>query len=377
MDAKKPTPQTKPAGPPTGLRKTVDFSPTALSRPASPATLKGLFESPEILERIKAVVPKHVTPERLMKVFLSAILKTPDLLNCTQASLVQAVINLSELGLDPAGGLGFAYLVPFRENKKDGTVVTLATAIIGYRGYIELARRSGQLSSVRARVVHAKDTFKVRYGLVEDCEHIPSDAADPGPMTHVYCVAEFKDGGHHMEIMSAAQVEVIRQGSPGKNSPAWRNHPEAMAQKTVIRRAAHFWPLSPELGRALETDETTDVDVDPFERGGGRGAPALSVVSFGSTTDAEYTSEAPASSSADAEPEGMNPETGEVPLEQTQAPEEPEPADPIGSLLWRIARATKENIGKLQEEAMTVPKEDSRRGEVGRVMMARRKELGV
>jgi recombination protein RecT len=370
MEAKKPQ-QQKPAAPPsTAVRRAVDFSPMALSRPAaSPGTLKALFESPEVLKRLQDVVPKHVTPDRLMKVFLSAILKTPALLTCTQASLVQSVVQLGELGLDPSGGLGFAYLVPYK-----GT----ATAIIGYRGYIELARRSGQLSSVRARVVHQKDVFRVKYGLVEDLEHIPSDAANPGDLTHAYCIAEFKDGGHHMEVMSKAQIDAIRARSKAADKGPWVTDYEAMAQKTVIRRAAHFWPLSPELGRAMEVDEEREVNPDPFGQGGRmpQQQSPLSVVSFASagSTDIEFV-ESPA---------GMDPATGEVPMEDGQVVEEEqpqeneaEPDDPVDALLWRIKRATKEQVPELTKAAGDVPKDDARRGAIGKAMSDRRKELGL
>lgn len=107
-------------------------------------------------ESIAQMVPQHLTAERLMRVAINCVAKTPGLQQCTPTSLLQSVLVAAELGLEPGGALGHLYLVPFK---------TTCTPIIGYRGFLELARRSGELASVRAVVVRVKDEFRLEEGI--------------------------------------------------------------------------------------------------------------------------------------------------------------------------------------------------------------------
>lgn len=385
MDAKK---QTASNVKPPVTTKAIDLSAKAMSRPPQdPSSLKALFDSNAIKQRLAEVVPKHVTPERLLKVALSSVLKTPALMQCTQQSLVQALIQLGEVGLEPGGGLGLAYLVPYK--MKNGT--TVAQAIIGYRGYIHLARRSGELESVSARVVHAKDRFNAVFGLNEQLEHVPSEEPDAGKPRLVYCVAKFKDGGHHIEVMTWAEVQKIRQRSKAKDSGPWVTDPEEMAKKTVVRRAQKYWPLASEdMARANEIDDEQVVDGSVAVRQSVQvlppQQPQLQVVEQQQLEEGVIEEDTPA---------GMDPNTGEVPMddndnaEQERAAvesaqgagqdvdgvEQVEPTDPVDNLLWRIKRATKEQLPALLKESMLVNKDDPRRAEIGSAVSARKKEL--
>ncbi len=230
----------------------VDLSERALARPPSSAgDIRALFGDERIAAQLARVLPRHVTLDRMLKVAVSCITKTPDLLKCSQISLVQSLMVLGELGLEPGGALGLGYLVPFR--KKGGLMV--CTPIIGYRGYIELARRSGQLSQIEARVVRERDKFDVAFGLTQRLEHVPSRDSNPGEVVLVYCIARLKDGGVHFEVMTRADIERIRERSKASSSGPWVTDWEAMARKTAVRQAARWLPLSPELGRAMEVDD--------------------------------------------------------------------------------------------------------------------------
>src|SRR5262245_730256 len=76
----------------------------------------------------------------------------------------------------------------------------------GYRGFIALARNSGEIISINAQAVHRNDRFKFAYGLAERLEHVPA-AGDRGDITHFYAYAKFKDGGHHFDVMSRGEVD--------------------------------------------------------------------------------------------------------------------------------------------------------------------------
>jgi len=204
------------------------------------------------------VVPKHLSVDRLVKVALNCVSKTPMLQACSMGSILQCVVTCAELGLEPGGALGHAYLVPH----KDKTGNTNCTLIIGYRGFVDLMRRSGQLSTLRAVVVRERDKFAYTEGLEPTLVHEPFIDGDAGPMRYVYAVAKLRDGGVQFEVMSRSQIDAIRSRSSSGNFGPWKTDYEEMARKTVVRRLAKMSPMSSEVARALEAeDEVVDGEV--------------------------------------------------------------------------------------------------------------------
>lgn len=213
-------------------------------------TLAGLLRDRK--DSIAQLVPKHLTPERLMRVAVNCVAKTPGLQACTPTSLLQSVLVAAELGLEPGGALGHLYLVPFK---------TTCTPIIGYRGLIELARRSGEISSVRAVVVRERDKFRMTEGIEQTIDHEPYLDGDAGALRYVYCVIRLKDGGVHVEVMSKSQVDSIRARSRSSSNGPWVTDYDEMAKKTVTRRGLKWAPLSSErFEKALEHDNADYVD---------------------------------------------------------------------------------------------------------------------
>lgn len=209
--------------------------------------------------RIAAVMPKHMSSERLYQLAVSAINQTPRLAECSASSLLSCVMKCSALGLDPSNvdGLGRAYILPFYNRK---TQSYEATFILGYKGIIDLARKSGQLRSIHAQAVYQGDHFE--FWEDEEGQHFtyrPSmDAAHkPDSLTDVYVSARLLDGGLVFEHMTKAEVDAIRKRSKSANSGPWVTDYEAMALKTVIRRAARYLPMSTETQQAVAADETT------------------------------------------------------------------------------------------------------------------------
>lgn len=206
--------------------------------------------------QIEKLVPKHMTAARLMRIAVNCVAKTPLLQQCSPTSLLQCVLVAAELGLEPGGALGHLYLVPFKG---------IATPIVGYRGLIELARRSGEISSIRAVVVHERDKFRYAEGIEQTVEHEPVLEGDPGPLKLAYCVIKLRDGGVVVEMMTRAQIDAIKAISKTANrddSP-WKLHYDEMAKKTVARRALKWAPLSSErYYKAIEVDDEDYVDGD-------------------------------------------------------------------------------------------------------------------
>ena len=207
---------------------------------------------------MEMVLPKHVNAERLIKVALVAVSKTPKLLECTKTSIVQSVMKAAELGLDCGGALGSAYLVPYKKNSKDARgnwqSEMVCQLIVGYRGLIDLARRSGALSSIEARVVRERDRFELAFGLEPKLIHEPFLDGEAGGVRLVYCVARLTDGGTHVEVMTRDQVERIRERSKASKDGPWVTDWEEMARKTVVRRTCKYLPLSAEIVRAMQED---------------------------------------------------------------------------------------------------------------------------
>lgn len=203
--------------------------------------------------QIALALPKHMTPERMARVALTACQKTPQLLDCDTRSVVGAVIQASQLGLEPDGVLGHAYLVPYKDQ---------CQLIVGYRGLIELTRRSGQISTIFARIVYEKDDWDFSYGIEPTLKHVPTDADDPGKMLAAYAVCRLRDGGVQYEWMWKRQIDAIKNRSPAGNRGPWVTDYEEMAKKTVLRRLCKMLPVSVELARATNLDEMHDAGLD-------------------------------------------------------------------------------------------------------------------
>ena len=223
----------------------------------NPTTLLGMIRQPNFQKQMALAMPKSMTPDRLTRIVMTECRKTPALLKCAPESFYGAVLQCAALGLEPGSALGHCYLLPFG-NGKDKQDRPNAQLIIGYRGMIDLARRSGQIISLQAYCVHEQDTFNYKLGLDPDIEHIPASVADRGKVTHVYAVAKLKGDGVQFEVMSRAEIEKVRTSSKAGNSGPWSSHWEEMAKKTVIRRLFKYLPVSIEAVRAVEIDEKTD-----------------------------------------------------------------------------------------------------------------------
>ncbi|SAL59386.1 RecT protein [Caballeronia peredens] len=225
-------------------------------------SVKSYFESQKAT--LAAVLPKHVSPDRMLKIALGALRTTPKLMECTIESLMGAVVQCSQLGLEPNTPLGHAYLIPFEKKKKQGgqwvTDKVETQIVIGYKGLIDLARRSGQVVSIAAHAVHEGDHFDYSYGLDEKLEHKPA-MSRRGNVIAFYAVAKLVGGGHAFEVMSAEQVNEIRDASQNykfardKEKTVWGQHYEEMGRKTVLRRLFKYLPVSIELATATAIDD--------------------------------------------------------------------------------------------------------------------------
>lgn len=227
-----------------------------------------------IRTQIEEVLPTHIDPDRFLRVVTAAVLRSPDLLKADRLSLLRAVHESAQLGLEPTGLLGSAYLIPY--NVKGKPMVQL---IPGYRGLIDLARRSGEIESIYAHVVHERDVFAIRQGTDPGIDHQPfvppaTDPAkdieghDPGKIIGAYMVAVLRDRSgmpsvRQIEWMTYAEIEAVRKRSRAGHTGPWVSDWPEMARKTVVRRGAKYLPLTPEAERAFSLDERAEHAADP------------------------------------------------------------------------------------------------------------------
>jgi len=215
----------------------------------SAPTIRDHLSGEHFKNEIAKILPDHMTPERMVRVAITALTRTPKLAQCSQASFFEAMMSLSQWGLEPDGRR--AHLIPY------GTTCQL---IIDYKGLVELAYRSGVVSSIHADVVHEGDLFEYSKGIVAD--HVPwylrRDEDKPeseGDVIAVYCEVRMKDREPKCEVMSKDAVEAIRNRSKSGNNGPWKTDWSEMAKKTVFRRVSKWLPLSAEIRDAFEKDD--------------------------------------------------------------------------------------------------------------------------
>lgn len=232
-----------------------------------PQTVGELVRSDYVKSQIAAALPRHITPEMFMRVATTSIAANPMLKQCDVASLVRQLLTCAQLGLVPDGIRGQAYLIPFRNRKKNIVEVQL---IPGYRGLMDLARRSGEVIRIESRVVRDGDHFEFEYGLNPTLIHKPTQAGGGGKLLAVYAIGWLKDGSSQFDMMWKADVDKIRERSRASGAGPWVTDYDAMAQKTVTRRLCKWLPSSSELAQAIALDErneagldTSFIDVDP------------------------------------------------------------------------------------------------------------------
>lgn len=242
-------------------------APVAKPKTKAPAIVQQVL-SDQFKKQLALAVPKHLSADRMARIAATELRKTPDLLDTTPASFMGAVMQSAQLGLEPGSALGQAYLVPFnKKDQKTGKWYKECQLILGYRGMIDLARRSGQVLSLSAFAVHEGDDFSYQLGLHPDIHHVPS--CDAGrikkPIIFVYAVANLKGGGCQFEVMSRAEVEAVKTEAKSKN--VWDKYFEAMALKTVIRRLFKYLPVSIEALQVANVDAKREAGekIDPTD----------------------------------------------------------------------------------------------------------------
>lgn len=200
--------------------------------------------------QLEAALPRSINADQFVRVVLTELQMNKGLADCSEQSLLGAMMLSAQLGLRPGAPLGLCYLVPYGDK---------VTFILGYKGMMELARRSGQITGLYAYARREHDLPRDKpwfgYGLEPFLYHTPADG-ERGEITHVYAVAKYRDGSEpQFVVLTTADVERYRRRSKAANSGPWVTDWEAMALKTAVRRLSTWLPQSEELNAALAVDE--------------------------------------------------------------------------------------------------------------------------
>lgn len=216
-----------------------------------PKSVKDLIEIR--MPEIQKVLPSVISPQQFLRLTLNALQNTPHLMECTMPSFYGAIMQCAQLGLKPNVN-GEAYLIPFKNNKKNG--VYECQFITGYKGLMLLARRSGEVANIDAQTVYENDTFDLAYGFEPTLIHKPYLKGDRGKPIGFYATVILKDGGKSAYYMTVEDAQKYgKRYSKAYNNSPWVTDFEAMAKKSCLRQVLKYAPMSTDVDGAIRTDE--------------------------------------------------------------------------------------------------------------------------
>ena len=220
--------------------------------------------------------PRGIEATQIVRDALTALRQTPKLAQCEPTSVLGALMTMAQLGLR-VGVLGHGWVLPFYDSryewvdskgqKRKGA--HRAQLIVGYQGLVELAYRSGKVTKITARTVHANDHFHVEYGLHESLTHRPA-TGDRGEPVGYYATVKIHGSSDpmfyymtHEEMLAYRDRYAMAKTREGKILGPWASEFEGMAKKTVLRQLAKYMPKGTDLAVAMAADDTVRIDLTP------------------------------------------------------------------------------------------------------------------
>jgi len=198
-------------------------------------------------ELLKALPEDRRNVDRMLRVVHSLLQSKTDLSKCTANSIVGAVVECFQLGLEP-GAIGHVYFVPYKSH---------CQLIVGYKGIMELGRRSGNISRFYADVVREGDAFEYELGTHQHLRHKPKPG-NSGKIIHAYALAKQRDGEEVFKVIGSVEIaKALESSAAGQRGP-WRDHEAAMWMKTAVRRLAPLLPQCVELQTAAALEDMAE-----------------------------------------------------------------------------------------------------------------------
>ena len=266
----------------------------APGRPA-PRTILQLLDDPRVGQGIQAVAGKYLNPDRMLRLCVGAIKRTPRLLQCDPSSVLGAMMTSAALGLEPNTVQQQAFLIPYKRRAKvgdDWVDVYECQFQIGYRGYITLAYRHPRVRTMEAHAIHERDHWKHQIGSRSFLEFSPA-LKDRGETVAAFSYVSLHEGGELSVVLPLDELHKIRDRSETYRSAVraieqadedWKRKKaaealaetpwvmwfDAMAAKTAIR--AHSKQLPIAAGDQLALAAAIDND--------GEGAPRVDLATM-------------------------------------------------------------------------------------------------
>ena len=206
-------------------------------------TLQNYFEKHK--EQISAALPRHLNPDRMARLALTAFSQNRQLAACDPKTIFSSIICASQLGLEP-GIDGQCYLVPYKG---------VCTMVPGWKGYVDLVSRTGR-ATVWTGAVFEGDEFDYSLGDKPFINHKPGDEYDIKSLTHVYAVGRVNGSDWPViEVWSINKVLKHRDkfNKVGKKHYSYNNL-EMYARKCPLMQVLKYMPKSIELTHAMEID---------------------------------------------------------------------------------------------------------------------------
>lgn len=202
--------------------------------------------------------------QKFITSIVSAVSANPALAECENSTILSAALLGESLKLSPSAALGQFFLVPYADNKNGRKVATFQ---IGYKGYIQLAIRSGQYKKLNVLPIKAGELKKydplneeIEVALIDD-----ENEREKAPTIGYFAMFEYINGFKKTLYWSKAKMEK-HANRYSRNSPRWRDDFDSMALKTMLRQLISKWGvMSVDMQTAVAADMSVVGDNGRYE----------------------------------------------------------------------------------------------------------------
>lgn len=217
-------------------------------KPKEQRTILHLLQDPRIGAGLAAVAGKYMTKERLLRLCINAVKKTPRLMDCDPQTVLGAMMTSCALGLEPNTVQQQAFLIPYKKSQKIGNewVETYDCQFqIGARGYVTLAYRSEHIQSLDAAAIHDGDVFEHLRGSNAFLKYATA-LRDRGPLLGAFSYVKLASGGESSLVLPLDEILKIRSKSETYRSLVKRvetARDERERQRAVTNLAETPWVM--------------------------------------------------------------------------------------------------------------------------------------
>lgn len=200
---------------------------------------------------IEMALPRHLNPDRMMRLALTCFSTNPAIRRCTAQSILSSIVVASQLGLEP-GIAGQGYLIPYKDT---------CTFVPGWQGLVSLLNNTGRATAWTG-AVYEGDRWEFQLGSRPRCEHVPGpNYGDPDLLIWVYACG--KVNGSEQPVIEAWPMTRVWKHRDRYNKVGNRHYsyeqPEMYARKVVLLQVLKYMPRSIELNNAITAADAAEL----------------------------------------------------------------------------------------------------------------------